>query len=124
MRRRAYELAFATAYMFAGQRPTFKEVDEVTFMRPVDVGDLLKFRSCVIHTEASSTQSDKVPMMQMQLEQSSDCSNLKVQEVSYTSQAVAGDTWTCRKLKCSMLFLHGHASLHDLLICVQHVHVE
>ena len=40
--------------MFAGQRPTFKEVDEVTFMRPVDVGDLLKFRSCIIRTEPSA----------------------------------------------------------------------
>ena len=58
--RRAYELAFATAYMFAGQRPTFKEVDEVTFMRPVDVGDLLKFRSCIIHTMPSASDADKV----------------------------------------------------------------
>ncbi|KAL0026597.1 hypothetical protein WJX77_009204 [Trebouxia sp. C0004] len=57
--RRAYELAFATAYMFAGQRPTFKEVDEVTFMRPVDVGDLLKFRSCIIHTAASASCPNK-----------------------------------------------------------------
>ncbi|KAL0055761.1 hypothetical protein WJX82_004111 [Trebouxia sp. C0006] len=57
--RRAYELAFATAYMFAGQRPTFKEVDEVTFMRPVNVGDLLKFRSCIIHTAASASRPNK-----------------------------------------------------------------
>lgn len=47
--------------MFAGQRPTFKEVDEVTFMRPVDVGDLLKFRSCIIHTAASASCPNKVP---------------------------------------------------------------
>ncbi len=46
--------------MFAGQRPIFKEVDEVTFMRPVDVGDLLKFRSCVVHTTPSSSSPDKV----------------------------------------------------------------
>ena len=33
--RRAYELAFATCYMFAGVRPVFLEVDEVTFQSPV-----------------------------------------------------------------------------------------
>ena len=58
--RRAYELAFASTYMFAGQRPIFKEVDEVTFMRPVDVGDLLRLRSCVLHTKPSSSDSEKV----------------------------------------------------------------
>ncbi|KAL3139880.1 hypothetical protein ABBQ38_004174 [Trebouxia sp. C0009 RCD-2024] len=58
--RRAYELAFASTYMFAGQRPTFKEVDEVTFMRPVDVGDLLRLRSCILHTQPSSPESNKV----------------------------------------------------------------
>lgn len=51
--RRAYELAFATAYMFAGSRPIFVEVDEVTFQRPVDVGDLLRFKSCILHTQPS-----------------------------------------------------------------------
>lgn len=56
----AYELAFASTYMFAGQRPVFKEVDEVTFMRPVDVGDLLRLRSCILHTKPSSLDSDKV----------------------------------------------------------------
>lgn len=49
--RRAYELAFANAYMFAGTRPIFHSVDEVSFVKPVDVGDLLRFRSRVIHTQ-------------------------------------------------------------------------
>lgn len=61
--RRAYELAFASTYMFAGQRPTFKEVDEVTFMRPVDVGDLLRLRSCILHTQLSPPGSNKVHIM-------------------------------------------------------------
>lgn len=29
--RRAFELAFATTYLFAGSRPSFVRVDEVTF---------------------------------------------------------------------------------------------
>ncbi|KAK9810539.1 hypothetical protein WJX72_012385 [[Myrmecia] bisecta] len=55
--RRAYELAFATAYMFAGSRPIFVEVDEVTFQRPVDVGDLLRFKSCILHTQPGTNGS-------------------------------------------------------------------
>ena len=60
MRRRAFELAFSTTYMFAGSRPEFLLVDEVTFQHPVDIGDLLRFRSAVVHTQqpvAPSTQA-------------------------------------------------------------------
>ncbi|GLT49925.1 hypothetical protein SLA2020_234490 [Shorea laevis] len=48
---RAFELAFSTAYTFAGLVPCFLEVDHVDFLRPVDVGDFLRFKSCVLYTE-------------------------------------------------------------------------
>jgi acyl-coenzyme A thioesterase 9 len=48
--RRAFELAFATAYLFGGDRPKFIEVDDVSFDKPVDVGNLLVFKSLVLHT--------------------------------------------------------------------------
>lgn len=48
---RAFELAFSTAYAFAGMMPCFLEVDHVDFLRPVDVGDFLRFKSCVLYTE-------------------------------------------------------------------------
>ncbi|KAK9282247.1 hypothetical protein L1049_005161 [Liquidambar formosana] len=48
---RAFELAFSTAYVFAGMVPCFLEVDHVDFLRPVDVGDFLRFKSCVLYTE-------------------------------------------------------------------------
>lgn len=48
--RRAYEVAFATCYVFAGARPTFLEVDEIAFVRPVEVADLLRLRAVVLHT--------------------------------------------------------------------------
>lgn len=35
--RRAFELAFSTAYAFAGQAPWFLEVDHVDFLRPVSL---------------------------------------------------------------------------------------
>ncbi|MBA0579433.1 hypothetical protein Gorai_021690, partial [Gossypium raimondii] len=48
---RAFELAFSTAYAFAGLVPCFLEVDHVDFLRPVDVGDFLRLKSCVLYTE-------------------------------------------------------------------------
>jgi acyl-coenzyme A thioesterase 9 len=48
--RRAFELAFANAYLFGGQRPIFLEVDDISFEAPVDVGDLLVFNSRVLYT--------------------------------------------------------------------------
>ena len=48
--RRAFELAHTTAYLFAGRRPIFLELDEVKFSAPVSVGDLLRFESCVLYT--------------------------------------------------------------------------
>ncbi|XP_074358809.1 acyl-coenzyme A thioesterase 2, chloroplastic-like [Apium graveolens] len=49
--RRAFELGFATAYSFAGSAPCFVEVDHVDFLKPVDVGNFLRFKSCVLYTE-------------------------------------------------------------------------
>ncbi|XP_062081453.1 acyl-coenzyme A thioesterase 2, chloroplastic [Humulus lupulus] len=48
---RAFELAFSTAYAFAGLVPYFLEIDHVDFSRPVDVGDFLRLKSCVLYTE-------------------------------------------------------------------------
>ncbi|KAL6214233.1 hypothetical protein ACLB2K_013671 [Fragaria x ananassa] len=53
---RAFELAFSTAYVFAGLVPCFLEVDLVDFLRPVDVGDFLRFKSCVLYTEVNPDQ--------------------------------------------------------------------
>ncbi|XP_061989794.1 acyl-coenzyme A thioesterase 2, chloroplastic-like [Rosa rugosa] len=49
--RRAFELAFSTTYAFAGSAPHFLEVDHVDFVRPVDVGNFLRLKSCVLYTE-------------------------------------------------------------------------
>ncbi|CAO2838283.1 unnamed protein product [Amaranthus hypochondriacus] len=49
--RKAFELAFATAYTFAGASPRFLEVDHVDFVKPVDVGNFLRMKSCVLYTE-------------------------------------------------------------------------
>ncbi|KAH6815977.1 Thioesterase/thiol ester dehydrase-isomerase superfamily protein [Perilla frutescens var. hirtella] len=54
--RRALELAFATAYSFAGSAPCFQEVDHVDFLKPVDVGNFLRFNSCVLYTELENPE--------------------------------------------------------------------
>lgn len=46
--RTAFELAFSTAYIFGGAWPIFEEADEVSFAKPVHVGDLLAFHSRVL----------------------------------------------------------------------------
>ncbi|KXZ55226.1 hypothetical protein GPECTOR_3g368 [Gonium pectorale] len=57
--RRAYELGFATTYMFGGRRPVFIKVDEITFSRPVDVGDLLRLTSTVVHAAPTDEQGSQ-----------------------------------------------------------------
>ncbi|CAN1346020.1 Acyl-coenzyme A thioesterase 2, chloroplastic [Linum perenne] len=46
-----FELAFSTSYAFSGSVPSFLEVDHVDFLRPVDVGDFLRLKSCILYTE-------------------------------------------------------------------------
>ncbi|XP_002275033.1 acyl-coenzyme A thioesterase 2, chloroplastic [Vitis vinifera] len=49
--RKALELAFSTTYAFAGAAPLFVEADHVDFLKPVDVGNFLRLKSCVLYTE-------------------------------------------------------------------------
>ncbi|XP_010414231.1 PREDICTED: acyl-coenzyme A thioesterase 9, mitochondrial-like [Camelina sativa] len=53
--RKAFELAFSNAYTFAGVSPRFLEVDRVDFIKPVDVGNFLRFKSRVLYTEANNS---------------------------------------------------------------------
>lgn len=46
--RNAYELAHATAILFAGGSSTFVALDEITFSRPVPIGALLSMTSTVV----------------------------------------------------------------------------
>jgi acyl-coenzyme A thioesterase 9 len=64
--RRAFELSFASAFLFAGARPAFVRCDEVSFEKPVDIGSLLKFSARVFAAwpEPDGVQVDgKVPWL-------------------------------------------------------------
>ena len=50
---RAFSLAEATAYLFAGVRPHFLEVDRIEFTKPVDIGDLVRLRSRVLYSSSN-----------------------------------------------------------------------
>ena len=52
--RRGFELAYTSAYLFGGDKPNFLEVDDISFDSPVDVGDLLVFKSRILYTMVQS----------------------------------------------------------------------
>lgn len=55
--RRAFELAFATAYTFAGSAPLFVEVDHVDFLKPVSsYSEILTIFLGAIHVLLSDIQ--------------------------------------------------------------------
>ncbi|KAG0483324.1 hypothetical protein HPP92_011408 [Vanilla planifolia] len=78
---RAFELAFSTAYAFVGQRPSFLEVDHVDFFKPVDVGDFLRFKSCVLYTEF---ENPKKPLINVEVVAHVTRPELRISEVSNT----------------------------------------
>ncbi|CAO2818950.1 unnamed protein product [Amaranthus hypochondriacus] len=78
---RAFELAFSTAYAFAGVRPSFLEVDHVDFLKPVDVGDFLRLKSCVLYTEVEDPEH---PLINVEVEAHVTRPELRSSEVSNT----------------------------------------
>lgn len=58
--RRAFELAHATAYMLSACRPHVVMVDEIKFIRPVDIGDLVRYKSWVLKTWPLESDPTKV----------------------------------------------------------------
>lgn len=57
--RQAFELAHSTAYLVAGTRPRTEVIDKITFKQPVNVGDLMRFRSSVLHACQDSQDLSK-----------------------------------------------------------------
>uniref|UniRef100_A0A5F8H2H5 Acyl-CoA thioesterase 9 n=1 Tax=Monodelphis domestica TaxID=13616 RepID=A0A5F8H2H5_MONDO len=54
--RKAYELAWATAYQFCGSRAFLAAVDDIVFQSPVEIGSLLFLSSQVCYTEKNYIQ--------------------------------------------------------------------
>jgi acyl-coenzyme A thioesterase 9 len=54
--RKAFELAYSTAYLFAGKRPLFSALGDITFNNAVEIGALLDLRAAVVYTENNDIQ--------------------------------------------------------------------
>ena len=54
--RLAFELGWANAFVYSGQRPFIRHMDDISFKKPVPVGSLLYFNSQVCYTEGHLLQ--------------------------------------------------------------------
>lgn len=57
--RRAFELALQTTYQFSGCRPLLAKVHQITFRKPVDVGNLCTYTATVLHAWQSGRDPSK-----------------------------------------------------------------
>ena len=73
--RRAFELAFATTYVFGGARPRFRSVRDMDFLKPVDVGDLLRFKARVVHVRDACVDVEVECLVTKPEERSAELSN-------------------------------------------------
>ena len=105
--RRAFELAFATAYLFGGDKPRFLEVDDISFDKPVDVGDLLVFKSLVLYTDPDGRnlgtyvdKHDGLPLVNVEVEcwvTSPETKKAEVSNFFYFTFALPNKT-SCRRV--------------------------
>ena len=51
--REAYEVAYSAAFIFFKNRPTFKSLDDISFVHPVAIGSILDFTSTVVYSVKS-----------------------------------------------------------------------
>ena len=51
--RSAYEIAFNCVYIFAGTKPDIVDIEDVSFNKPVSIGDLVQFRAKIVRTEGT-----------------------------------------------------------------------
>jgi acyl-coenzyme A thioesterase 9 len=80
--RRAFELARSTAYLFCGpgSQPFVLAVDDITFLRPVHIGSLIRFTSKVVYCpEPESTSANQTRAFQVLV--TSEITDLKTGEI-------------------------------------------
>jgi acyl-coenzyme A thioesterase 9 len=65
--RRAFELAFATAYLFCGSPPLFVECEKVEFYRPVELGNLVRLKAKALYTSRTSHWEELQEKMETQV---------------------------------------------------------
>ncbi len=115
--RKAFELAFSTAYLFAGRRPYFSALGDVTFNNAVSIGALLDLRSAVVYTERNDIQVHVTARVHLPEEGSL----VRTNDFAFTFDLYENDGAT--ELKCpksvkpmayaeAMSFITGRRALH------------
>lgn len=66
MTREAYELAWVCAYRFAKTTPSGQHMDDITFLKPVEVGSIVTFSSQLVY--ASELASSVIVRVVAQVE--------------------------------------------------------
>eukprot|EP01116_Phalansterium_solitarium_P001825 TRINITY_DN11644_c0_g1_i1.p1 TRINITY_DN11644_c0_g1~~TRINITY_DN11644_c0_g1_i1.p1 ORF type:complete len:454 (-),score=128.72 TRINITY_DN11644_c0_g1_i1:179-1540(-) len=54
--KRAYELAWSSAYLFTGKKARFRAVDDVSFLAAGNIGDVSQFTSEIVYTDDKGIQ--------------------------------------------------------------------
>eukprot|EP01125_Pyxidicula_operculata_P020530 TRINITY_DN7606_c0_g1_i3.p3 TRINITY_DN7606_c0_g1~~TRINITY_DN7606_c0_g1_i3.p3 ORF type:complete len:159 (+),score=21.70 TRINITY_DN7606_c0_g1_i3:1342-1818(+) len=49
--RAGFELAFSTAYVFAGAKPYFQALADISFVKPVSIGSILSLKAQVVYVD-------------------------------------------------------------------------
>jgi len=72
---RAYDLAEACTYMFAGSVGRLRKVDKISFKKPVDIGDLIRLKAQVVSCRGRSAAVDVTVQIVKPHKQESSVSN-------------------------------------------------
>jgi len=54
--RQAFELAWTTCYWFACKQPTLKAIDDIAFLEPVEIGQVVTFSSKVVYSTENAVE--------------------------------------------------------------------
>ena len=78
--RSAFELSRSVAYAFCGpnSRPFFIAVDDILFLRPVEIGSMIRFKARVVYAPGGSSRAFQVKV-------SSEITNLRTGETDTTN---------------------------------------
>lgn len=91
--RRAFELAFSTAYVFSSGQPRVRAIDDVQFQRPVEIGNLLRLNASIVATRdhGGSTEDDaeSEPLMAVEV------SRVRVRSHVVDASALLTPAWRC-----------------------------
>lgn len=114
--KQAFELAFSTAYLFAGVRPYFSALGDITFKYPVEIGSLLDLRAAVVYTEGNDIQVHVTARVHNPTERT--CKKTNDFAFSFdlynekTMQEIAAPAVRPNTYAEAMSFLEGRRSLH------------